>query len=103
MNKRYLLKIFIFAFAVSIVLLRPFCVYHLATSPGFPKEPYKVERLLRALIKKKNDHAADTEDVMELSTARKYLPLATIFLMVLNKMFWFFSLLSISHFIVKRR
>src|ERR1700712_3333779 len=85
MRKRYILNVMIFTFAVMIVLCRPFFVYQLATNPKFPKEPYKIERLLRALIKKKNDHGSDTEEVIALKTSRKYVPLVLVFSLLFNK------------------
>jgi hypothetical protein len=102
MDKRYMQNIVI-AFAVMIVLLRPFCVYHLSAAPGFPKEPSKVVRLLQGLVKKKNDHAADTGEVIELSTSKKFIPLQAVFSLLFNKMLWLLSLLFGLGFIVRRK
>jgi len=103
MHKKYILNLLIFTFAVMIVLFRPFFVYHLSATPGFPKEPNKVSRLLQALIKKKNDHAADTEDVIEINGSRKYQPLPLTFSLLFNKALWQLSLLFSLFFLLRRR
>ena len=103
MRKKYILNVMIFTFAVMIVLCRPFFVYQLATNPKFPKEPYKIERLLRALIKKKNDHSGDTEEVMELKTSRKYIPLLVFFTLLFNKSLLLLAVLFSLPLILYRR
>ncbi len=88
MRKRYFLNLFIFTFAVLIVLCRPFIVYHFYNSSKFPKEPGKIESLLRSLIKKKNEHSPDVEEIAEIKGSRKYQPLLVALLVFVKKTSW---------------
>jgi hypothetical protein len=102
MSKKHILNILVVTFTVMIVLFRPFFVYHLSTQPGFPKEPNKVARLLQSLIKKKNDHAAETEEIIEISAKKKQLPPPAVFSLLFNKTLWLLSLLFGLFFVLDR-
>ena len=93
----------IFTFAVLIVLCRPFIAYNLAASPKFPKEPSKMVSLMRGLVKKKNEHASEPEEIVEARISKKYFPIRLLFLLLFNKVFWALSLAVAIPFALRRR
>jgi hypothetical protein len=65
MTRRNFIHVFFFAFAVLMVLVRPYAAYRISMNPNFSGDPAKVNSLLQRLIKKKDEHHAAEFESLE--------------------------------------
>jgi len=65
MIRKNSIHVLLFAFAVTMVLLRPYAAYRISMNPNFAGDPVKVNSLLQRLIKKKDEHHATDYENLE--------------------------------------
>jgi hypothetical protein len=65
MARRNSINVLLLAFAVVMVLLRPYAAYRISMYPNFAGDPVKVNSLLQRLIKKKDEHHATDYENLE--------------------------------------
>lgn len=65
MTSRNFIHVLLFAFAVVMVLLRPYAAYRISMNPNFAGDPVKVNSLLQRLIKKKDEHHATGHESLQ--------------------------------------
>jgi len=61
-------RIILFSFGVMMILVRPFMAYQLSTTSDFGKDPQRIYNLLQRLVKKKDDHHADDNELTAVLT-----------------------------------
>ncbi|HEY0245054.1 MAG TPA: hypothetical protein VGC01_05785 [Mucilaginibacter sp.] len=88
--------IYIYAFVVFMILMRPYLAYQISTHPEFARDPEQVTRLLQRLVKKKESHVDDNNEAMELVQANSIqIVLPLLFVLILRRrLSWLLSLLS---------
>ena len=65
MTSRKSIHVLLFAFAVVMVLLRPYAAYRISMNPNIAGDPVKVNNLLQRLIKKKDKYHTIAGESME--------------------------------------
>ncbi|HMG09893.1 MAG TPA: hypothetical protein VK609_15375 [Mucilaginibacter sp.] len=90
MIRKRSLKMISYAFAVLMILIRPFCAYRLFMNTLLVKDPTRMLVALQRVIKKKYTHAEAAEDTAEITTNSEVIILPLLF--VLLKRFNFFLL-----------
>ena len=83
-NQKLSHRMFIYIFAVFMILLRPFFAYHVSQTGGFAGDPTRVYNLLQRLVKKKEFHAEDADEAADLIRATEIeiiLPVLILFIL----------------------
>jgi hypothetical protein len=82
MTRKRSLKMIVYAFAVLMILLRPFCAYRLSINTLLVKDPNRMLSALQRVIKKKDTHAEAAEDAAEISTNSEVILLSLLFVLL---------------------
>ena len=80
-GKRWI-KMIIYAFAVLMILLRPFCAYRLSMNTLLVKDPNRMLSALQRMIKKKDTHAEAAEDAAEITANSEVIMLPLLFVLL---------------------
>ncbi|UOE50638.1 hypothetical protein MTO98_06070 [Mucilaginibacter sp. SMC90] len=78
------LKLIIYAFAVLMILLRPFCAYRISMNTLLVKDPNRMLASLQRVIKKKETHAEAAEDAAEITADSSVVILPLIFALIIR-------------------
>lgn len=79
MTEQRSVKMVIYAFAVLMILIRPFCAYRLSMNSLLVKDPARMLGALQRVIKKKETHAEAAEDAAEITTENEVVIIPVLF------------------------
>jgi len=95
-GKRWI-KMIVYAFAVLMILLRPFCAYRLSMNTLLVKDPNRMLSALQRVIKKKDTHAEAAEDAAEITANSEVIMLPLLFVLLKRLNFSRFLVLRIGN------